>query len=151
MKKITVLLSLLLILSLCLTLAACGSDVKYGYTIGKTYPCCGSGLKLDKVEEVKNPNYYKLSFADGKWVGLTFKPTESGAISVEDFESYLHSGKMRFAGKTAKDYYAKEFAATINLAGNSLTGMALDEEVIVFFDVEKETDIISAELTVKEE
>lgn len=155
MKKTISVLSVLLILTLCLTLTACGgkSDEKStdsateaptekaGYTIGATYKVCGAEIELVSVED----NAESEKTASGKWVLVTVKPKENQTLSQEDFMSYLADGKMTFGGATAVNFAP----TTMDLVAGKM--YISTDGVGIYFDVDKDLDVNTAELVVEEE
>ena len=103
------------------------------------YNVCGGMIELvDASEDIGD---VQIEDPKGKWVVLTFNALGTDIV-MDDFQRYASEGKMTFAG-------AESYAATgeFEVKGNKFylkTGY-------VYFDIDKDVDIASAELTVTED
>ncbi len=139
MKRITAILSVILILALCLSFAACGeksdaSDGKSdaaqsepGVKIGDQFAFQGNTIELCEIEDGASV-FGSSGSATGKWVTLKFKFVGDGDMAIE-YKGFSIDGKD---------------------ASNAVGTVTKDGLVLaVLFDLDKDADLDNLHLTVE--
>lgn len=162
MKKCTAILSVLLILALCLSFAACGekstdtkskeeaaTEAPKGYEIGKSYHWSEIDFELaDLTDDLSNLDNSHLSEAEGKYIAAKFDITK-GELSSTLLSKKSEEEAITLSGGKFATYIAQGMKG-----GQEIT----DDAVFLFegpfyfiFDVPKDYSLDDAILTVKED
>ena len=142
MKKVISVLSVILVLALCLSLAACGdskdgnsadkTEAEKGISVGDTFKYGEGTIKLTEIEEGANSNLGDSGEAKGKWVSLHFEfGDDVGNVMIESEPFTLNGSKAS------------------NAVGAMVTkNDKLGLDLIVLFDIDKDADLDQLRLTV---
>ena len=146
MKKLSFVLSLLLILSLCAALAACGdssdSSEPNGSAVGDTFAYSGRTITLSAISEDLGRPFADAGDPAGKWVVFSF------AVSDGDSSFSIVPDGFAVNGTAAVNAAAEFSNGAIAKAGSSLKtteGMTFS----LLFDVDKDAALDRLSLTVK--
>ena len=172
-KHLSTILCVVLILALCLTLAACGgkSDSKakeadavtekateapteaLGYEIGKAYHWEDIDFELakvtDDISEYDNINEALIGTPDGKFIIVEFKIT-SGRSLFNTINDKMANGAVELSGAE----YKTCVCTGLNLDGQTLgsnTETYVEGSIIAFFDAPADYSLDDAVLTVQED